>query len=81
MSCSSKLYNFKQGIDMQLISTICLFMLSLYGNAQSPQTVNNLISDAASGYDEDNNEDYGEVDEDIIIMDEEDTNDDEGVSN
>ena len=56
--------------------TIILLGLSAasHGNAEYGQT---QVSQVPS---EDEDEETGEVDEDIIIMEEEDTNDDEGVN-
>ena len=48
-------------------------------NAPSPSQQSNAPS-MGNDFDDDSSEDNGEVDEDIIIMDDEDTNDDEGVT-
>ena len=63
---------------------------SLHGSNQnsflagdvSPSAPNNSNATPSNSNDtDDDSDDTGEVDEDIIIMDDEDTNDDEGVNN
>jgi hypothetical protein len=70
-----------------MIMTLLLLVSNVYGQMNTSAAMGSspiFESDAASNdedIDDDDNDEYGEVDEDIIIEDEVNTNDDEGVTN
>lgn len=69
-----------------MIQLLAVFLLTLsaflHAEPLSHTSAKGFLSDASSDSDCcDDDVDTEEIDEDIIIMDEEDTNDDEGVNN
>lgn len=72
-----------------MFQSILMFLLAATASLSAQDTKTVVIGDvspaapksASTTAGQDDSEDTGEVDEDIIITDEEDSNDDEGVSN